>query len=412
MRALLAAVFLIGVGSFAIGQESRSRIDRGYVGEYLASIPDPEKLSSLLPFALNASVANEIGLTIESRNAIEKLLLESGGSLSSPSVSFNLHGKGMSLVELQRSIDFDLVNLELAAKISESTASCRAICSNIRVERLRQIVYQIEIERVGLSEALSDGFLSKRIGLEDNQRPVIRSQGKSIARDEEVAIKRQLARFVSDLSEVVNSEQYTLLQKLLGDPFVFRDDPYSFGHCRNIPDPNSILAAISLVPNASIASELRMEEGEVAELTELLRNSNGSLEITAVNPRVNGKRLSAIESQRGVETKNKENLEVVYDILDPRQRDRLGQLVYHVEIARTGLSFALTKGHLGKNVGITEEQKPAIAALAEELERSTKMEIAKIRENSKSMLFLELSPIQRIEATKTLGKSFLFRDTP
>ena len=401
------AVF-IGINTLAFGQLSElPMLERSYVGDYLASIPDPERPSSLLRFALNDRVSKEIGLSKEARGSIEKLLANNGGSLVAPSITvpLNISGKVTSLAEVQKSIDFDLVNLATAANANECFAACDEICKGIQTERLKQIVYQLEIERVGLAEAISDGFLGKRIGIEDYQRPALRLLGESIVRNEEIAMKRQMSSIASELSKILSFDQIALFKKLFGEPFIFQDDFYSLSYCKKTPDPDSLAASIALIPNPSIVKELGIDKNEIAAITSAFRIFRSAFDVKAVVAK-----YDEIKQEDLIDAREKVLLALVEDTLDPNQRDRLKQLVFHVELARNGICYSLTEGYLSKKLAITEQQKKDFVSCMADFEKELKSKARNIREESEAKIFKELSFLQRTEAMRALGKPFSFRE--
>ncbi len=185
---------------------------RSSSSRYFASIPNPESDLALFSFAMNKSVAHELKLSDEVR---EKLLFlhaesggRSGGTISSPAINT----QGIPTKE-----DIYSIELALAAKQVENTDAMRAILNKSQLARLRQMVYQIEIDRVGLPEALIDGFTGIALEIKDFQKAALAIRAKAI----ESKASAERAKVVETLLLEMNltEEQLRVLKIALGKEF-------------------------------------------------------------------------------------------------------------------------------------------------------------------------------------------------
>ena len=86
-------------------------------------------------------------------------------------------------------------------------------------ERLKQIVYQLEVARRGFGFAIADGFLGKAIGVSDSQRVELKEKAKSLESKTKVALgaieEEARKRLLGNLSKA----QRKAVTTLLGKPF-------------------------------------------------------------------------------------------------------------------------------------------------------------------------------------------------
>ncbi len=206
----MQVAFFLGLQVFAFGQVGKSMI-----GSYIASIPNPNSVVSIVGFLSNKSVAKEIKLTDQAMKELTELKEASGGIISSPRISFR--GRMPSSEEVAG------IEAALTAKLADNNRRVREILSESQIARLMQLVHQIEIAKVGFAEALTDGYFGKAIGVEDYQKPALKIRAESI----EKKVARELMEMFSvAINEVVvdlQAVQLRDLKSLLGSEFVFRD---------------------------------------------------------------------------------------------------------------------------------------------------------------------------------------------
>ncbi len=133
------------------------------------SIPDPSDDLLLASFARNRSVEKEFGLGKERQAELEKLLADSGGDL-----------RVVTFYNLPMDLPAKEVRTLLALRLIENQRRLNEIISPQELGRLRQLTYQVEIARVGLTNALVSGFLGLHSGVEQYQKAGLTSQGELI----------------------------------------------------------------------------------------------------------------------------------------------------------------------------------------------------------------------------------------
>jgi Spy/CpxP family protein refolding chaperone len=94
-------------------------------------------------------------------------------------------------------------------------------------------------------------------------------------------------------------------------------------------------------------------------------------------------------------------------VLLPHQRERLKQLMVQSQM-RFGADRALTSGTLAEELGITEEQKEALAKKQEEVQASLQEKMAKLRQEAQDELLSVLTPAQQAKLKSMIGETFTF----
>jgi hypothetical protein len=94
-------------------------------------------------------------------------------------------------------------------------------------------------------------------------------------------------------------------------------------------------------------------------------------------------------------------------VLLPHQRERLKQLMVQSQM-RGGADRALTSGTLAEELGITEEQKEALAKKQEEVQASMQEKLAKIRQEAQDELLSVLTKAQQDRLKSMIGEPFTF----
>jgi Spy/CpxP family protein refolding chaperone len=94
-------------------------------------------------------------------------------------------------------------------------------------------------------------------------------------------------------------------------------------------------------------------------------------------------------------------------VLLPHQRERLKQLMVQSQM-RFGADRALTGGTLAEELGITEDQKEALAKKQEEVQASLQEKMAKLRQEAQDELLSVLTPAQQAKLKSMVGEPFTF----
>lgn len=94
-------------------------------------------------------------------------------------------------------------------------------------------------------------------------------------------------------------------------------------------------------------------------------------------------------------------------VLLPHQRQRLEQLMVQSQM-RFGADRALTSGTLAEKLGITEEQKEALAKKQEEVQASLQEKLAKLRQEAQDELLSVLTTEQQAKLKSMIGEPFTF----
>ena len=256
--------------------------------------------------------------------------------------------------------------------------------------------------RGGLGNALRFGYLGVAVQVETSQKGAIEITSDSVeTRARKLAAKVKSQEHEELLSEL-SEHQKVDLRSLIGKPFFFEENMrLAFRGQRSgmaIPDPNS-LEVVLIAQNHSIERELAILPDKAAELAELLKQAKGGLSTIGLRY---GK-IANTEIVEGVKTK-------IEEILNADQRARLKQLAYQVEIERIGLGDALVQGYLGKELKLDEEQKRKVGSKSKVVEDRIADAVLKIKAAVKHDILRELTPIQREDAIRILGKDFAYRE--
>ncbi len=118
-------------------------------------------------------------------------------------------------------------------------------------------------------------------------------------------------------------------------------------------------------------------------------------------------RREAFEKMRGKMQEALKEIETkVDDILIPSQRERLGQLALQNRMRRSGTDGALADATLAKELGITEEQKKRMAAVAKKVQAELQEKINKLRLEARDEVLQVLTPQQREKLTRMIGEQY------
>lgn len=89
--------------------------------------------------------------------------------------------------------------------------------------RLTQLLYRMEVSRIGLAESLVQGRLSEAVGVYENQKSGIVEKGKKIREELQVKIEMLTLEAENKLLDELAPEQRAKAVKVLGSPFVFEE---------------------------------------------------------------------------------------------------------------------------------------------------------------------------------------------
>jgi hypothetical protein len=354
-------------------------------------IPDPNNIEGLVHFLRNKSIAKELNFDEQQRGEVEKLLRETGGSLT----AFSTPGVPGQTLEEYKAV--------VALKKAKNRLAFEALLDPKQEARLVQIAYHVEIARIGMGESLINGFFGENVGVENYQKSALSTVSAAIEREAVNSIKTVALELRKRFcEEELTLQQREQLDELLGKWFLFvenpgRDSTLDFA----IPNPDSKKALLSLLNNRSVATEL----GLTGERQELLRHAKKRLSQYS-----NEAGAIAIQLQINQEEKSKLDSEVesaVVNLFSEEEWQRLRQVAFQVEIAKIGIAKALLGGRLGKQIEIEKAQRDSIAK-SEAGEIKLLETIGKVRQVANKKMLKELPALQRERAEKILGKDFQF----
>ena len=102
------------------------------------------------------------------------------------------------------------------------------IVTNSQRIRLRETIFQIEIARMGLADAILNGKLGIVLKMAEDEKQLVARKASEIeakAGASSVVIAR---RAQEQIQAELSPEQRSKMKQLLGEPFNFRDEDYRF----------------------------------------------------------------------------------------------------------------------------------------------------------------------------------------
>ncbi len=175
-------------------------------------------------------------------------------------------------------------------------------------------------------------------------------------------------------------------------------------------DPNNKSNLLRLLENESIKRELKLTEQQQQGAKRISEEANRQMRDSLREMIQSGKSVRD-PAMATMMAENRQKMEgALEEILLPEQLKRIRQLAYQVEIARIGLGESLTDGRLGKEIGVTDNQKQHLSEKAAAIENEVRAAVAKIRAAAQAQLLRELSTEQRQEAEKLLGDYFYYEE--
>lgn len=309
-----------------------------------------------------------------------------------------------------------LISLMRADIANQTIAAIEALLQPPDIDRLDQLVHYVEIAYRGLNVALADGKLGEKIGVTENQRTSIRTKGSKILADAAASESEIRRRTHETILQLLSPNQLADARQLLGEFFDGQD-----GSAQRQFDQNKDLRDEVQLRNAEGKS---ISEADLAKEkdTRLALSLNDTTIISLLSRESVRRDLGMDEQQRLAYAKMDAQLptvqgnrlaiklDMVLEILLPKQQLRLKQLAYFNEIFSRGYARAITQGQLGAALNVTDEQKPELFAAILELELAKGKEIHQVRRNAHDRILKELSSEQQQAASRELGEFFVFVD--
>ncbi len=138
-----------------------------------------------------------------------------------------------------------------------------------------------------------------------------------------------------------------------------------------------------------------LKRSKFAELSEILRNLE--------------KIPNTSEMRQAATKQNKE--ELLHDLrglLTAAQRERLDEIAHYCEIAFYGLDVALADGNVGRELGITENQRTSVRDRTNRLMRESEAALVELRRATHEKVLALLPDDQKSKAIELLGDFFDF----
>jgi hypothetical protein len=173
--------------------------------------------------------------------------------------------------------------------------------------------------------------------------------------------------------------------------------------------------ATALLQDENVRKELDLVDEQISKLRDVgdkLQEDTraefqgfdfGSLQ--GLSPEERDERFAPIRKK--VEEINAAAQKEVDAVLLPHQRERLKQIMVQSTM-RFGADRALTSGTLAEDLGITQEQKDALAKKQQEVQASMQEKMAKLRQEAEDELLSVLTPTQQAKLKSMIGQPFTF----
>ena len=177
------------------------------------SVPDPKSSLSAISMVLNRSFAQALGLRDDQRETLENILRKSG-PLTGITLSEEEH---LSLSGPQK--DF-----LLATHMQRMADLVDEVLTPEQLKRLPQLVYQTEVARVGMGQAITSGRLAHDVGVTENQKANLQLKAARAEAKLAEAVKKAIAEAQAEVLSELTTEQKQKAEELLGEPYFFRDE--------------------------------------------------------------------------------------------------------------------------------------------------------------------------------------------
>lgn len=212
---------------FSIGMAQVGQVDRGD-GDIVKSQDvqkamigggiNPDNPSSLLRLLENDSVQRELVLSNAQKQAIRHFQQTKFNGIVG---STGLRNKTQE--EIRQHFSSEKVQEYFAKEKALAEGVLGEILTPVQSQRLRQIVFQVDIYRLGLAESLTEGRLGERIGIVNNQKVSLVERTREIEAKARHEINRIRDTARNEVLEELSAEQRVKAQKLLGNYFEYEE---------------------------------------------------------------------------------------------------------------------------------------------------------------------------------------------
>jgi hypothetical protein len=293
-------------------------------------VPNPNSLLACLAFARHDSVKRFLNLDAEQTKWVDELLLETGGTPATYTISFDAEIEINQDVRNQIRENGPLIVAEREAKALE-------VLDPQQRDRLRFVTLFMEVKRAGIRESLMTGFVGDELGINQGQRQAIENALVKLDEQKRAELIALGKKIEDDLTSELSLEQQCLWRKIVGKDFRFVETEKekrrnrvmaAMGRKPFVPNPAETIDLIPLLQRSDVAEELEMTEEQVSAFK-------------------NASRTRA-------------STKWVNSLLTNKQQVRAKELVFRYEVFCMGVHKALSEGHLGKALGITKSQAEPI----------------------------------------------------
>jgi len=171
-------------------------------------IPDPEDTISIVSLLRNRSVADELSLSVDASDELIKVARTQSSSRSE--AMRNLDGTDARMLKFR--IATEESKRELLKHVSDETLA-----------RLRQIAFQVEIERMGIKRAMLAGRLASYLELSTKQREEVEATGGEVEKEFEEAVAKARMNHTSTILSGLHPVQLSEVKSVLGETINFRE---------------------------------------------------------------------------------------------------------------------------------------------------------------------------------------------
>lgn len=358
------------------------------------SIPDPESVLAVASLLSNKTIVDALGLDSKTSEAVSQLMADCKGSLTLYSASADVPGEEF----IRQAKEYRISN---AARLNE-------LLDPLQLDRLKQIAYQVEIQRVGLGTALCSGCLGDKLAIEDSQREPITKLSELADKQFEREINSNKRSIWGKLIDILDEEQKTELNRNIGQLFLFRDQPYMTTDISGfaIPDPEDVMSLVSLTRNRSVAGELSLSV-EVSD--ELIGVSKKQSELISKASRNVGGNME--ERFLRIRVAKEEGRRELLKHVSESTLARLRQIAFQVEIERMGIKRAMLAGRLATYLELSSKQRAEVEALGSGVEQEFEEAVMKARLRQTSTVLSGLHPTQLLELKGVLGDPIKFKES-
>ena len=175
---------------------------------------DPNNATALFNMLSNESVRRELKLTDQQFSSAAEIMQASSRRISELVKANISEGKAFKINGLR----------ELTEELrQEAEGAIEEILLPEQLKRLKQLAYQIDMARSGLTETVVHGKLGQEIGIVEGQKTPLEERAQKIEAkvQAEIARIRQVAR--EEFLKELNAEQRQKAQQLIGDYFDYQE---------------------------------------------------------------------------------------------------------------------------------------------------------------------------------------------